>query len=234
MNILIIIIGVIVGWLVADLAFIQGTEPRGKFKKIFVKFLKPKDWKWMIGYVLTTLISVLIFYYAYIKLTATTDAAGILFAIIGAVVGLVILHASVVDISCYQIVTTPVLIPLVAVFIINGALALGGYENNVIAGTVAAVFMFLVITLTKKKGMGEGDLLIFILMGLSLGLGKLIVSFYIMILTGSIFGIIVAIRHKRIKGIKMPFVPFMLIGYLVAMLFGDAIVSAYLSFFYLV
>lgn len=110
-------------------------------------------------------------------------------------------------------------------------LAISGYSNNIIAGAIAAVFMFIVINLTKKKGMGEGDLFVFILMGLTLGLANLIVAFYVMIFTGSIVGLLIGIKKKRIKGVKMPFVPFMLLGYVVAMTLGQQIISAYISIF---
>ena len=233
-EIIVIIIGILIGWLIADLAYIQGVEPKGKFYNIFLKYLLPKNWKWLIVYLSSSGISTLVSIYFYNSLLTTTSLLPILALIVQICVAFILLHAAIVDISCFQIIINPVIITLVVVFLANIALAAGGNVNNIVAGAVAAAFMFIIINVSKKKGMGEGDLLVFILMGLTLGLAKLIIAFYVMIFTGSIVGLIIGAKQKKIKGIKIPFVPFMMIGFITALIWGDAILFAYLSAFFLV
>ena len=68
-----IVIGVLIGWVLADLAFIHGTEPKGKITKNFIKFLHPINFKWIIWYGLSAIISVLLFAYTMNSFTGITN-----------------------------------------------------------------------------------------------------------------------------------------------------------------
>ena len=237
MNIIFMVIAGILGWLIASIAYIDGYEVKGGLKKNFVKYLQPKDLRWTI---LTLISIVLSGYFANILYANGFDSyAPIIFCCY-----LVLLHAALVDLICYQIVIGPLLVAIGILMIVNLILIIGwgieyqqfGYypKENLIGAGAAALLFFMIIKLTKGKGMGEGDLLIFVLMALTLGIGKLIVAFYVMIFAGCIYGVIVGLIKGKIRGIKMPFVPFMFLGFLVAAIFGQIVISFYLQNFLLI
>jgi len=99
--------------------------------------------------------------------------------------------------------------------------------SNVFAGIIGGCLTGLIYLLTKKKGIGEGDIRMAVIMGLLLGITKLIVAFYITIFSASIIGIIYAIRIKEFKGVKIPFLPFIILGIVVAFLYSERILTIF-------
>jgi leader peptidase (prepilin peptidase)/N-methyltransferase len=91
-------------------------------------------------------------------------------------------------------------------------LRLGSFDN-LVAGLLAGLAVWSVIRLTKQKGMGQGDVYIAVIMGLMLGGLGLVAAFYVTIFSGTFIGLIMMWKQKRIRGIIVPLVPFMLFGY---------------------
>lgn len=94
---------------------------------------------------------------------------------------------------------------------------------NIVAGLVGASFIAAIIILTKGKGMGGGDLKLLALMGLVLGWKRLIIAFYIAIITGSFIGLAYGLKKGKIRGQKIPFGTFLSFGTIVALLWGQMI-----------
>jgi len=188
--------------------------------------------KWLCIYSFFGLLFAINFLFVYRSITQLPQGIDYVWAILYLLVGAVLIHSAVVDIISFEIYAKPIYLMLICAFLLNIFLYLAGQPNNIIAGAIASIIFFLIIQITKKKGMGEGDLLIFTLMGLSLGLGRLIVSFYIMVLTGSLVGLILGVKYGKIKGIKIPFVPFMVLGYFVSLVWGNEIIAWYMNQFH--
>jgi len=85
------------------------------------------------------------------------------------------------------------------------------YENLLGGVTLGAIFQLLVL-LTKEKGLGQGDVRIAIICGLLLGFNNLIPWLYISIFTALGYGILIAVKKKKFRGTKVPFLPFMILG----------------------
>lgn len=85
------------------------------------------------------------------------------------------------------------------------------YQNLLGAVALGSVFQLLVL-LTKEKGLGQGDVRIAIICGLMLGFNNLIPWLYITIFTALGYGVGIAIKRKKFKGTKVPFLPFMILG----------------------
>ena len=98
--------------------------------------------------------------------------------------------------------------------------------SNLFAGIVGGSLTGLIYLVTKKKGIGEGDIRMAVIMGLILGITKLIIAFYITILSASLVGIIYAIYIKTFKGVKIPFLPFIILGIIVAFFYSEEIITA--------
>ena len=92
--------------------------------------------------------------------------------------------------------------------------------NNILGGIVAALVVGILVAITKGKGIGEGDIWVVAALGLFIGFDKLLVGFYIAIFTGLIAGVLYSIKLKRFKGVPIPFVPFLVFGFLAAFVFN--------------
>lgn len=91
------------------------------------------------------------------------------------------------------------------------------YEN-LIASIILGLIFQLIVLITKEKGLGQGDVRIAIICGLLIGTSNLILWVYITVFTALIYGLILAYKKKRFKGLKIPFVPFMVLGSIVTIL----------------
>ncbi len=101
--------------------------------------------------------------------------------------------------------------------------------GGVLMGMAIGGFFWALIIITKGKGMGGGDVKLGALMGLALGFPNSILALMIAFLSGAIISIIL-ILFKR-KGLKsvVPFGPFLVLGSLVALFWGNNIVDWYLK-----
>jgi len=92
------------------------------------------------------------------------------------------------------------------------------YQNILGAIALGAIFQ-LIVLLTKEKALGQGDVRISIIVGLLIGFNNLLSWGYIAIFTSLIYGLLYAIiKKKKVKGLKIPFVPFMLLGVITILL----------------
>ncbi|MFC1627390.1 prepilin peptidase [Patescibacteria group bacterium] len=84
----------------------------------------------------------------------------------------------------------------------------------------STVFIFSLWWITKKKGMGFGDVKLAFLMGLVLGFPRILVAYFLAFLTGAIWGVILIIINKKKLKSKIAFGPFLILGMLVAKIWG--------------
>ncbi len=92
------------------------------------------------------------------------------------------------------------------------------------------LFFFLLFYFTKGKGMGFGDVKFVVFMGFFLGFPNILVALFISFFLGAIIGLaLISIKKKKIKS-QVPFAPFLIVGTLVAFLFGERIVDFYLTY----
>lgn len=85
------------------------------------------------------------------------------------------------------------------------------YENMIGALILGSIFQ-LIVLLSKEKALGQGDVRIAIISGLLIGHTNLIYWGYITIFGALIYGLIAAYKKKKFKGLRIPFVPFMVLG----------------------
>jgi len=99
-----------------------------------------------------------------------------------------------------------------------------------IAPLLSFLFLFLIHLFTKRKGMGFGDVKFAIFMGLFLGGRRVVLAFYIAVLTGALIGVILILSKKKKFGQKIAFGPFLVLGTFTSWLFGNRIIDWLLSF----
>ena len=98
-------------------------------------------------------------------------------------------------------------------------------QNILLGGLVAGSFVGLIVLFSKERAMGIGDIPIAAMLGLILTSKYLLAGFYITIMTALVFGLVTAAIVRRFKGLKIPFVPFICLGILGGLVFGEVIMK---------
>ena len=88
---------------------------------------------------------------------------------------------------------------------------------NLIGGIAGGIVIGSIVFLTKGNGMGEGDIWVLAGLGFFIGYEKLIIGFYISIFSALIVGLLYSLKIKKLKGVPIPFVPFLVFGCLIAL-----------------
>ena len=108
--------------------------------------------------------------------------------------------------------------------------SLPGVVDHILAGVLGFTF-FLTVALIKPGGMGWGDVKLAGLIGLVTGLGMVMLALFIGIFAGGV--IVAALLLLKIKGRKdaIPFGPFLVIGPMIALIWGHGMLDWYLDHF---
>lgn len=113
--------------------------------------------------------------------------------------------------------------------IIQAIIYNNGYHNLLLGGVIGFGMIGLIVVLTR--GMGEGDIEIATVCGLFLGVKGILLGLFLSIVIGGISGIIIlTLKLKKAKD-KMAFGPFIAIGCLISMLWGNEILLVYSKLF---
>ena len=148
--------------------------------------------------------------------------------IIGIVFVSVLIAVSFIDIDL-RIIPNVIVIPFTIV-----GLALNIYLNPIkwwmpLAFSAGAFTFMLIINLIYPKGMGMGDVKLSLMVGAFL-VKSVIAGLFLGFLIGAIFGIAVIIKKRKMRQ-TIPFGPFISIGSIIALFWGDNILKWYTSFF---
>lgn len=104
--------------------------------------------------------------------------------------------------------------------------------NHFFAGLGAFLFFLLLFLITRGRGMGFGDVVYVFFMGLLLGFPQIVVGLYIAFVSGAVVSLIlVGLKLKKLKGGIIPFGPFLVLGTLITLFWGQAIISSFERYF---
>ena len=107
-----------------------------------------------------------------------------------------------------------------------------GYKASLIGALIGFSLFYLVaflsIKILKKEGMGGGDIKIMAMLGAFLGWKAVILTTFLGSLSGSIIGIGLMAFRGREKVSLIPFGPFLALGALLSLFFGQEILIWYL------
>lgn len=98
----------------------------------------------------------------------------------------------------------------------------------VISGLIIGGFFYSLIVITKGKGMGGGDVKLGAFMGLVLGFPQSFLALILSFFTGAAFAIFLLFLGKKKMGQVIPFGPFLVLGSLITLFWGDKILDWYL------
>lgn len=105
-------------------------------------------------------------------------------------------------------------------------------SNHLLSGIGSLVFFLVLFTITRGRGMGFGDVKLSFVLGLLLGFPSIIVALYIAFLTGAVVSIILVVWRKlRFFGSTIPFGPFLVVGVITSLFWGEKILQIFISRF---
>ena len=128
----------------------------------------------------------------------------------------------------YQIIPDSIQVSLFAfsfLFLVTQGVTPKIFFDQVIAAFVIMLPILLLFLLTKSKAMGFGDVKLAFNMGFLLGIMDGIMALYIGFVSGAAVGILlIFIKKKGLKS-KIAFGPFLILGLLIMLFFGDPVVQ---------
>lgn len=105
--------------------------------------------------------------------------------------------------------------------------------NYLLSAVIVFGIFFLLFYFSKGRAIGFGDVVFSFLMGFFLGFPKIILAVYLAFLTGAAFSLIlVLLGRKKLKGGTIPFGPFLVLGTLVSLYWGQYIIDYFLQYIY--
>jgi leader peptidase (prepilin peptidase)/N-methyltransferase len=150
------------------------------------------------------------------------------------VVGLILLSIFFADL-------TYGLIPDVLVFILgacsfiyrliltsNGIMQTGDFWSAIVSAFTAFLFFYGLVFLTRGKGMGMGDVKLAFSLGLMLGWPRTLVGLFLSFVIGAATSLVLVIFKARTIKQTIPFGPFLVVGTLISLLFGNQIWHHYI------
>jgi prepilin signal peptidase PulO-like enzyme (type II secretory pathway) len=98
-----------------------------------------------------------------------------------------------------------------------------------ISAFLIGFFFWLLVTLTKGRGMGYGDIKLGVLIGLVNRFPVNILAVFMGFVLGAFFSLVLIVLGKKTMKDTIPFGPFLIMGSLICLVWGEQIVSFYLG-----
>jgi leader peptidase (prepilin peptidase)/N-methyltransferase len=141
---------------------------------------------------------------------------------------------SAIDIEHLRLPTPIVYVTLALVTIALVVAALVTHRPSalvtVAAGAAAASAFLFAIAFASPRSMGMGDVRLAAVLGAVLGwygMGRVALGILLGFLVGSVVGIALSIVRRRLRGVKMPFGPSLIVGTFIALAWGGHVVDWY-------
>lgn len=98
---------------------------------------------------------------------------------------------------------------------------INGIFNPIVSGVLIFIVFGIIYLLSKGKGIGFGDVKFSFFMGLFLGFQKVWIAFYLAFILGASVSLVLIIKRQKTLKQKIPLGPFLVMGILLAFLYGD-------------
>jgi leader peptidase (prepilin peptidase)/N-methyltransferase len=99
---------------------------------------------------------------------------------------------------------------------------------NSLAGMLLGGGIFYLVAVVSKGGMGGGDIKLIAMFGAFLGWQRCLLTIFVGVLLGSVVGVVLMLLKRKGRKDPIPFGPFLCIGALVSLFYGQAIIQWYL------
>jgi len=135
----------------------------------------------------------------------------------------------------FQIIPDVITLPGILIGIVAGSLlmpdpfmrsSLLGFKASVI-GLLTGGGLFYAIAVLSRGGMGGGDIKMMAMVGALMGWKSVLLTIFLGSLTGAVFGIFLMISQGKGRKTKIPFGPFLALGTVITLFYGQEIFSWY-------
>lgn len=100
--------------------------------------------------------------------------------------------------------------------------------NHGLTAAITALAFYLLYEGTRRRGMGFGDVKLAAVLGLLLGFPNTVISLYVAFISGALVGIVLLAFHRARMKSHIAFGPFLIIGIVAALLWGNQIIGFWL------
>lgn len=90
--------------------------------------------------------------------------------------------------------------------------------NNFLGALLLGSIFQLIVLVSKEKALGQGDVRIALITGLLIGYSNLLLWSYITLFSSILYALYIGKKEGKLKGLRIPFVPFMILGILLVIL----------------
>ncbi len=146
--------------------------------------------------------------------------------LIYAVVSTALVIITVIDYE-HQIIPDRITLPGIVLGLGAGSYLVG--PINSVLGFLLGGGLFYLLAVLSRGGMGGGDIKFIAAAGALLGWQKILLVIVLGATLGSIIGLALMVAKKKDRKSQIPFGPFLAIGTLIAIFFGEDLISMYLS-----
>lgn len=181
---------------------------------------EPISWR----YPVVELVTGLLFVLALAERGLTIDLIPALLLVAGlvAITGIDLDHQLIPD-----VISIPGIVVGLAVSTLTGR---PGWLDSLV-GVVIGGGIFLLIIVASRGGMGGGDMKLGAMLGAFLGWKLVLVAILIAILAGGVFAIVVLLLRRKGRKDAVPFGPFLALGGVVSLFWGESLLAWYLGTF---
>lgn len=181
---------------------------------------EPISWR----YPVVELVTGLLFVLALAERGLTIDLIPALLLVAGlvAITGIDLDHQLIPD-----VISIPGIVVGLAVSTLTGR---PGWLDSLV-GVVIGGGIFLLIIVASRGGMGGGDMKLGTMLGAFLGWKLVLVAILIAILAGGVFAIVVLLLRRKGRKDAVPFGPFLALGGVVSLFWGESLLAWYLGTF---
>jgi len=120
---------------------------------------------------------------------------------------------------------------LAATFFLPGITFAGGLAGMLAGGGSLFIVAWSYKQITKREGMGFGDIKLLAMIGALIGWKGVLFTIYLASVLGTAVGLLVILLNKKNFRVKIPFGPFLSIGAITFLFFGDEVIAWYFHTF---
>ncbi len=113
--------------------------------------------------------------------------------------------------------------------VMTGIMQEADFFNALVMGLVIMLFYWVLWFVTRGRGMGFGDVKLSFPLVLLLGAQQALVATFMSFVIGAIVGLGLIMGGKKKFGQHLPFGPFMIIGTLIGLVWGDVLINWYVG-----
>lgn len=113
----------------------------------------------------------------------------------------------------------------------TGIMQQADFLKALASGIGVAAFLLSLIVLTGGRGMGMGDAKLSLVLGLILGWPRIMVAVFLSFFLGALVAVFLLLIGKKRFGQTLPFGPFLVVGTVLALLWGERLWGFYFSLF---